>query len=89
MTRVLRHVNAQRQEPREASTFYGPSIGPGAPATPDEAADCEPPSTWRGSTPTANRELKRVLVDLMAWKAFHSEAINERLMIMYATNRLP
>ena len=31
----------------------------------------------------------RVLVDLMAWKAFHSEAINERLMIMYATNRLP
>ena len=37
----------------------------------------------------ADRELKRVLVDLMAWKAFHSEAINERLMIMYATNRLP
>jgi hypothetical protein len=30
-----------------------------------------------------------VLLHLLAWTAFHSKAINERLMIMYATNRLP
>jgi len=31
----------------------------------------------------ADRELKGVLVDLLAWKAaFHSKAINERLIFM-------